>query len=396
MEPIQPARWPIALAGLLVGLAVGAGAIWYFQNDSSDDADNSTVELTTTTETAETRDLISYDEWGGVLQSGPETIVTASTRGTLTRNAAVGDLIELGQVLAEIDGRPVVALYGTVPQFRELDVNSENGADIHQLEQNLVALGYDPDGTVIVDDDYDANTGLMVERWEADLGLETPDTVVDAGQIAFVPGPGEVISRTTIGNLVNTGQPLLTTVTLAESGFADADTSPPAGATSFPVADEAITDQAGRPTSRWELPQESITVEVDVDETDSFPVGLDVEVELPDGQLIPATVESIDDVARTIQQGQSSVNVVDVTIQPLDNIESAFTTGPVVIRVETEATLAATVVPVRALVALAEGGHAVEVEGRGLIAVELGGFDDGWVEVTDGAIEPGTTLIVPA
>ena len=44
-----------------------------------------------------------------------------------------------------------------------------------------------------------------------------------------------------------------------------------------------------------------------------------------------------------------------------------------------------------------EGGHAVEIEGReGLVAVELGSFDEGWVEVTGGSISPGDQVAVPS
>ena len=55
-------------------------------------------------------------------------------------------------------------------------------------------------------------------------------------------------------------------------------------------------------------------------------------------------------------------------------------------------------VPVDALLALAEGGYAVElVTGAGrsdLVAVELGAFADGWVEVT-GDIAEGDEVEVP-
>ena len=53
-------------------------------------------------------------------------------------------------------------------------------------------------------------------------------------------------------------------------------------------------------------------------------------------------------------------------------------------------------IPARSLIALAEGGHAIEIDGRGLVAVELGVFDEGWVEVTNGAIGPGEQVIVPS
>ncbi len=55
-------------------------------------------------------------------------------------------------------------------------------------------------------------------------------------------------------------------------------------------------------------------------------------------------------------------------------------------------------VPISALLALAEGGYAVEVLGdtdRQLIAVDTGLFADGQVEISGTGIEPGTTVVVP-
>ena len=55
-------------------------------------------------------------------------------------------------------------------------------------------------------------------------------------------------------------------------------------------------------------------------------------------------------------------------------------------------------VPVEALLALAEGGYAVELahdDGTtSLVAVELGAFADGWVEVT-GDVAEGDEVVVP-
>lgn len=432
---------------LLLGAVAGAGALFYLDRDTEGATTNETVEVITTTIAAESRDLTSYTEWAATLQSGTSATITATARGTVTSNADVGDLVELGDILAEIDGNPVVALYGSVPQFRELEVNTEDGADIRQLEENLVALGFDPDGTVTVDENYTVYTGEMVERWETDLGLEEPDTIVAAGQIAFIAGPSEIATRTAVGSQVTPGQSLATTVTLAESGFltltADvasisALASPGTELTEGLTIGEAELDgevvpivtvsgdpdrertdaieialpaeavvietilertewiEAGQPLHRWEAPQGSIELEVDVDETDTFPVGLTVDVELPDGQLIPASVDVVDDVARTVQSGQDTLTIVDVSIQPTGPVDSDFTSGPVTVRVEDDVIIGATVIPVRALIALAEGGHAVDVEGRGLVAVELGAFDEGWVEVLNGSVESGETLVVPA
>ena len=69
------------------------------------------------------------------------------------------------------------------------------------------------------------------------------------------------------------------------------------------------------------------------------------------------------------------------------------------VSVVTSAATGVLAVPVDALLALAEGGYAVERGGRRrhreLVAVEIGAFADGWVEVT-GDLAEGDDVVVPA
>ncbi len=396
-------RWPAVLAALIVGAAAGAAGLWFATHDDADPTvDEGHADDQTVIVEAESRDLRSFEEWDATLQSGPVTAITAAGRGTLTRTSAVGDRIAAGTLIAEIDGVPVVALYGSVPMYRELEVHSDDGADIRQLEENLVAMGFDPDGTVTVDDNYTVNTGLMVERWEEDLGFDEPDSVVEAGQVVFIDGPSEVSTASVVGSQVAPGQQLLSAITLVESGYVrlpDDEADLPAGAATEPISlDSFDGDEAGRPTHLWMVEQGSIQLAIQVDRIEDFPAGLDVEVELPDESIVDARVDTVDDVARRVAtgQGQETVTVVDVTIQPVAPLSTAFTAGPVIVRVEDDTILGATLVPARALIALTEGGHAIDIDGRGLVAVEIGAFDDGWVEITNGAIEPGERLLAPA
>jgi hypothetical protein len=71
--------------------------------------------------------------------------------------------------------------------------------------------------------------------------------------------------------------------------------------------------------------------------------------------------------------------------------------SPVTVLVEIEAAAGVLAVPVEALLALAEGGYAVERAAGAtteLVAVELGVFADGMVEIT-GDLEPGDQVVVP-
>ena len=76
-----------------------------------------------------------------------------------------------GDTIARIDEVPVIALEGELPMYRTLSEGDE-GVDVEQLEAALVRLGYDPDGTVTVDEDFASQTEAMVERWQEDLGVD--------------------------------------------------------------------------------------------------------------------------------------------------------------------------------------------------------------------------------
>ncbi len=154
--------------------------------------------------------------------------------------------------------------------------------------------------------------------------------------------------------------------------------------------------EAGRPMFRYEIEQSAIETVVAVSDSDVFVVGTEVEIELPDSSLVKALVTNQSVVARTVQEGQNSTTVVDIVIEPTELLTTSFTSGPVIIRTQDASTLDAVVVPVRALIAFVEGGHGIDFEDGRRVAVELGTFDDGWVEITNGAVQAGDVLLAPS
>jgi hypothetical protein len=66
-----------------------------------------------------------------------------------------------GDVILTASGRPVFALQGQVPTYRDL-VPGSSGDDVLQLEQSLKRLGFDPG---LADGIYDENTSAAVTAW---------------------------------------------------------------------------------------------------------------------------------------------------------------------------------------------------------------------------------------
>ncbi|HEX2577561.1 MAG TPA: hypothetical protein VHK88_14510, partial [Aquihabitans sp.] len=89
---------------------------------------------------------------------------------------------------------------------------------------------------------------------------------------------------------------------------------------------------------------------------------------------------------------------VQVTFALAEDPGTAIDRSPVTVRVTGEERRGALTVPVTALLALAEGGYAVEAPGAGgprLVPVETGMFAGPFVEVTGADVAEGMRVVVP-
>lgn len=97
----------------------------------------------------------------------------------ITSVIAVGATAAPGAVLYSAESKPVIALAGTTPAWRALKRGIADGIDVYQLETNLVALGYDPDGDITVDNHFDYATTTAVKAWQTGYGMN------DTGQVSL-------------------------------------------------------------------------------------------------------------------------------------------------------------------------------------------------------------------
>jgi peptidoglycan hydrolase-like protein with peptidoglycan-binding domain len=63
-----------------------------------------------------------------------------------------------------------------VPFYRTLDLNSDSGPDILQVEQALIYLGYATD-SFVADDTFDQTTSDMLNKLYIDYKIETKSEV---------------------------------------------------------------------------------------------------------------------------------------------------------------------------------------------------------------------------
>jgi peptidoglycan hydrolase-like protein with peptidoglycan-binding domain len=353
-----------------LGVAAAAGMVlcgaawWTGARAGSQDGDQgSGGEPATTTAAVTRRDLRAQEEVEGTLGYGEARLVGNGREGTVTDLPEEGAVVTRGRALYRVDGRPVPLFYGRLPAWRELSVGVDDGPDVRQLERNLVALGYDPDRAITVDDHFSWATRAAVERWQEAAGLEETGTFA-RGDAAWQPGPVRVGRlKAAVGDAAQPGSPLL-----------------------------EVTD-TGR----------QVAIDLDASRQPYVRVGDRVDLELPGGRTTTGRVASVGKVA-TAPAGDGADDGGDPTVELVVTLDRPGETGsldqaPVDASVTTQVRRGVLAVPVNALLALAEGGYAVEVERQGrreLVGVETGLFADGQVEVSGQGLAAGDRVVVPA
>src|SRR5919109_2150834 len=200
-EP-EPGRWSrrrvLVAGGAVAALLIGGGAgVTRFTAGSSGGAEDPAPAPTDLgTARVETRTLEEHTDLEGTGGYGDVTDVGLPSQGTITALPAIGSVVDRGQTLVEIDGRPVPLLFGDRPLWRQLGPGAEDGPDVQQLEANLVALGVVTASELTVDQDWTAATTAAVEEWQDSLGVDD-DGVIDPGDLVFLPGPVRVAEHPT-------------------------------------------------------------------------------------------------------------------------------------------------------------------------------------------------------
>lgn len=360
----QPRRRRRGLLWLTLGAVVLAGAgssYWFLLRDPGAEPSSEPTGPVATTEV--TRAAISDTEnWGGSLGHGSPFVVTTAGQGTVTRVAAQESQITRGSELYRLNEKPVMALIGAIPMYRDL-AEGDVGADVEQLEANLTALGYDG---FDVDDEFTSYTAAAVEEWQEDLGVDETG-VVAVSDVVFMPAGGRVDTvHAAIGDAVSPGADVL--------------------------------DITGS--------EQVAALEVEVADRDLVAVGTAVTVRLPGGTEAAGTVTaaavveaSSDDDGGTGGDDDSAGSedaVTEVEVTLTEPVDEALLGSPVDVVVAVNERADVLVVPVTALLALAEGGFGLEVVAddgtTSIVAVEAGLFADGQVEVGGEGIDEGTVV----
>jgi len=510
------------LYALIFITALAYGGYYFGTQNTEDNTSSKTLELTTIS--IQKGDLAKKEEYNGTLRQTDKKILNSPTNGVVTFLPKEGSVVNFGEVLFIIDNKPVILLQGTTPFYRTLDLNSDPGVDILQVEEALVYLGY-ADSTFVPDEVFDEQTSKMLNTLYIDYGIDTKSEITPTEQVLINQKQDEI---ELLENTVSDGGTTLSEVNNKKKLLDDAKENATKENAAWQAAENEIeriqnlideltyesmsedtragkkaqyeediktqeriqSREAGKESSidateqlaidnaqksyddtlesynegvdrdaelakaREELNElqlssisetfsptnafasktpiiagsiindlgsavalnsplyniSSVGIEVvfQVDATDQETVtlGKNVEIELPTDERVPTVITFIDQVVTQTQAG----DFIEVVLEVLNPEEvEAYDQAPVKVFLTTEVSENVLYVPVNALLALAEGGYALEVyegvvegstfEGESgvdttYVAVEIGVFTDGFVEVI-GNIQEGQLVVVP-
>jgi len=337
----------------------GASLPLLTEDDTANAAATPVVPVSTAT--IQQRTMESTEEFEGTLGYAGEGVIISGMNGIYTDLPEAGDTLTLGDEVYEVDGTNTSYLmYGRRPAYRALDIDSDNGPDIKQLEASLDAIGF-PNvmGKNFKPDwNFQARTETAIEKWQKRTNQDQ-DGRIEMGEVTFMPGDvriTEVVPQ--LGTRAQAGQVLAYT---------------------------SDTDLV-------------VSLDLEADRRDILAEGDQVTVELPDNTEAAGQVTEISSVAQTLPG--ASEPTVEVTIELEDTAVVGDLDGAeVTVSVVRETRPDVLTVPVDALLALREGGYAIEMVADDgstfLVAAEVGLFDDFGVEVS-GNFSAGDAVVVPA
>jgi hypothetical protein len=365
---------PVIIAATTAGIIVGL-------RDPRPAASANTVPVSTAPVVR--TDLTNTQQVNGSLSySGSYTLINETQGTAYTWLPQAGAAIHRGQRLYEVDGTPVVLFYGARPEWRALSAGVAPGADVKQLDANLIALGYGAGLTV--SDYFTPATAYAVATWQTAAGLPVTGTV-PLGEVSYAPGPLRVTGATpALGSSPQPGAEVLTATSPA-----------PVVVAALPVTQEYLV-KAGAPVTVT-LPDGSTTTPGVVTSVSSVATqGGGSGGQAGDGSANPAPGSSAAPGGGT-GSSPATVQIAVRLIHPgaAGNLDQA----PVTVSIVSAQARNALAVPINALVALAGGGYAVEVVNgatRHLVAVQPGLFSDTLVQVTAADLAAGMQVEVPS
>ncbi|MEU6350920.1 hypothetical protein ABZ896_16520 [Streptomyces sp. NPDC047072] len=399
--------------GVVASAVVVASAftVTAWQNDGGK-ADTAKGDAVRTATAVVTRgDLSNAQTLDGTLGYGRATTVKGGKSGLITWLPATGTTVKRGEPLYRVDNVPVPVFYGGTPLYRTLSARNTTGPDVRTVADNLRELGYDIGvqpavGTWVTPQAGTSGSGA------SDTASGTSGTgsgTASGAPVSSAPPSAPVTSATPVQ--VKRGDGVLTASLVAavkrwqtaagmpstgSLGVGDLTVLP--GAVRVEGVQAQLADPADGALMTVTSTTKSVTVPVDPDAAGSMRRGDTVTVSLPDDSTAKGTIASIGAAVRVSDassgddtSGQPRLTVA-VSLRDTGAVRG-LNSAPVRVSFTSETRKNVLTVPVGALMALREGGYAVQLPGGRLVAVRTGMFSKGLVEISGTGIDAGTKVV---
>jgi peptidoglycan hydrolase-like protein with peptidoglycan-binding domain len=384
-------------------LTVTAGTlVWLHSANAADDtAPVKTIGVKTVA--IKRTDLSTSRSLPGTLGYGAPRAVKAGREGVVTWLPKSGTTIKRGETLYRINDAPVPLFTGEPPLYRTIGALNMTGRDVAMVAKNLKALGY-----AIGDQ---PRAGRRVKQTHTDppephVGAAPPPA---SGGTAPSPGAADRAPTTTATWVtVRAGDGVLTTALTAAIKKWQRDQGMQADGT-VDVGDLAVLPGAVRVDAVSALAGDAatgdlmsvsqttkvVTVQATVDDAGGLSAGGKVTLSMPDGAETPGKIGDISAAAQTPDgAAPGAPQTVAVTVTMTDpGAAGKLTGGSVTVKIQGETHKDVLAVPVTALLALREGGYAIELDDGRKIAVETGMFSGGMVEISGTGVTDGLMAV---
>ena len=167
---------------LIAVLSLGYGGYYFGTQNTEISSSSKTLELTTTA--IQKGNLAKKEEYNGTLRQTDSRVLNSPMSGVVTFVPKEGTIINFGELLFAVDNKPVILVEGETPFYRTLDLNSDPGPDVFQLERALVFLGYAAEDFV-PDETFDETTSNMLNALYIDYKIETKSEITPSEQVAI-------------------------------------------------------------------------------------------------------------------------------------------------------------------------------------------------------------------
>jgi hypothetical protein len=136
------------------------------------------------------------------LASARSSAAVYGQSSTFTKLPSAGQVIKRGESLYEINGQPMLLLYGSVFPTRAFTAGMPAGSEVAELNANLDALGF---GQGLTGDRFTEGTAAAIRALQSAHGLGVTGELL-LGSVVFQPGPVRVSSVTpAVGQAVMPG-----------------------------------------------------------------------------------------------------------------------------------------------------------------------------------------------